>query len=99
MKRVIDNPQTCDMGDGTGHYEFEKPTTLKQFLEGYKATSKSWGVIRIVERKGTVLRKFDYDTYNDKQFYYHLSWQLDMLVKHVNFRYCFMNEDVSIELQ
>jgi hypothetical protein len=41
----------------------------------------------------------DYDTYNDKQFYYHLSWELGKFVKRANFRYCFMNEDVNIELQ
>jgi hypothetical protein len=99
MKRVIDRYQTCDMGDGFGHYEFEKLTTLKEFLEGYKTTSKTWGVITIVEKDGAVLRKFDYDTHNSRQFYYYLSWQLNMFVKSANFRYCFMNEDVNIELQ
>ena len=99
MKRIIDRPQTCDMGSGFGHYEFDQSMTLGDFLKYYSTTSDSWGVITIIYNDGRVLRKFDYDTYNNSQFYYHLSWELEKKVKRIAFSYCFMSEDVNIELE
>ena len=36
IKKIITCRQTCDMGYGFGKFEFEKNTTLKDFLEFYK---------------------------------------------------------------
>lgn len=98
MEKVIIHPQVCDMGSGDGEYKFNKEITLDEFLKEYKTTSNSWGTITIISRDGKILRKFDYDTYNNSQFFYHLSWELQMKIKKVTFMYCWMSEDVIIYL-
>ena len=99
IEKIIIRPQTCDMGSGFGKFEFEENTTLKDFLEFYKHNSKTWGNITIRKKDGKILRVFDYNTYNDNIFYYHLNWELDDKLKEVNFDYCFMNENVEIILK
>ena len=99
MKRIIISPQKFDMGCGFGKFSFDKETTLKQFLEHYKKTCSSWGTITIIKADGDILRKFDYDMYNDSIFYYNLSWELQCKVKKIIFNYCFMNENVDIRLE
>ena len=99
MKKIITHPQACDMGDGRGYIEFEPKTTLREVLNWYKANSRTWGECIIKYRDGEVLRRFDYDIYNNTQFYYHLTWELDFVVKEAKFSYCFMAEDLIITLE
>ena len=99
IKKIITRPQTCDMGSGFGKFEFEENTTLKEFLEFYKNNNKTWGSITIRKKDGKILRLFDYDTYKNNIFYYHLNWELSDKLKEVNFDYCFMNENVEIILK
>lgn len=98
IKKIIIDPQTCDMGSGFGKFEFEENTTLKDFLEFYRSSSKTWGCITIRKKDGNILRCFDYNIYNNV-FYYKLDWELNYKLKEVNFNYCFMNEDVEIILR
>lgn len=99
MKRVITEPQKSDMGDGFGIYEFEKEDSLYDFLEWYKQCNHTWGRITIFDKKGQILRKFDYDLYDENQFYIHLSgWEYDLSLKEIKFNYCFMCENVEIYL-
>lgn len=99
MERIITSPQKSDMGSGFGEYSFDKETTLKDFLEYYKNTCDSWGTITIIKADGDILRKFDYNMYNNNIFYYNLSWELQCKIKHIKFNYCFMNENVDIRLE
>ena len=96
MERIIDHPQTCDMGSGFGHITVSKDTTLKEVLTWIGQTRKTWGTITIYNDKG-ILRCFDYDLYNNNIFYHHLSgWWYTEPVKEVTFNYCFMSEDIYI---
>ena len=98
MERKIETAQTCDMGFGMGRYLFQENTTLDDFLCWYEKNSKTWGVITIFNRKGEVVRKFDYDLYNSHNYYYHLSWERNKVVKKISFIYSWMSEDVQIYL-
>ena len=95
MKKVITVPQACDMGDGRGIIEFNEGTTVGEILEFYKRNSRSWGLCTIIH-KGEILRKFDFDIYNNNIFYTHLTWEKDFKVKEAEYSYCFMNEDLTI---
>lgn len=96
MKKVIERPQISDMGSGFGSYQFSKNYTLREFLDYYKNTNKTWGTITIFH-DNKVVRKFDYNIYDNNQFYHHLTGvEYNMIVKGVNFSYCFMSEDVSV---
>ena len=98
--RKITEPQKSDMGHGIGIYEFDKNSTLKDFLKMYKETSSSWGEITIYSKEGHIVRKFDYDTHRHNNFYHHLNiWDYQAHLKHIKFFYCFMQEDVDIYLQ
>ena len=98
MKKVITRPQASDMGTGYGYFEFQRPTTLSEFLSEFSATSKTWGTITIEFKDGEILRKFDYDTWNNNQCFYHLSWELNKEIDKATFDYCFMSEDIFIKL-
>lgn len=99
MERVIISKQTCDMGDGYGEWVFDKTVTLEEFLTHLKEHSHKWGTITIQYKNGDILRKFDYDTFNNNIFYTDLSgWQEDIEIDKVKFNYCFMNEDIKIIL-
>lgn len=98
MRKVITNPQTCDMGSGFGKIEFEPGATLREVLEFYKNNSRTWGECTIQYKSGEILRRFDYDVYNNNIFYYNLSWELDYKVAEAKFQYCFMGEDLTITL-
>ena len=99
MERVIIKEQTCDMGEGHGEWVFNKKVTLGEFLTHLKEQSHEWGTITIQYKNGDILRKFDYDTFNNSVFYICLSgWQKDIEIDKVKFNYCFMNEDVKIIL-
>ena len=98
MKKIITHPQACDMGDGRGYIELNPNTTLGQILDWYKNNSKTWGECIIKYKDGKILRHFDYDIYNNRQFYYKLTWQLNFIVKEAKFNYCFMCEDLTIIL-
>ena len=66
----------------------ENPIIEYQYTEEY-----------IQYKNGDILRKFDYDTFNNSIFYINLSgWQKDIEIDKVKFSYCFMNEDVKIIL-
>ena len=98
MKRNIIEPQKSDMGSGYGEYLFPDGTTLGDFLKWYKDNSKTWGTITIIYNDGRILRKFDYDLYNNNICYTHLSWEEKILIKKIDFYYCWMSEDVKIHL-
>ena len=69
MIRNIIEPQKSDMGSGAGEYLFSDGTTLGDFLKWYKENSKTWGEITIIYNDGRILRKFDYDLYNNNICY------------------------------
>ena len=97
MQTHIIEKQTCDMGHGKGEYIFSN-MTLRQVLDWFKQNLHDWGTIIIQFKNGDILRKFDYDLYNDSQFYHHLSWEYNLLVEKIEFYYCFMNKDIIIYL-
>lgn len=100
LKEIITHPQTSDMGSGWGYLEGAPGCTLEQILEFYHKNSRSWGTITIYGRNSDIVRKFDYDTYNNSEFYHHLSgWQYESMVKEVKFSYCFMSQDIDIYLE
>lgn len=100
MKRIVTDPQKSDMGLGFGIWEFDKPTSLIEFLDYIKKNHKAWGEIVIKESDGSILRRFDYDTYNNNILYTHLNvWQEKAEIEKVRFNYCFMNEDIDIKLK
>lgn len=96
MKQIIDQPQKSDMGSGWGHFELPEGIALGEVLEWLHKHQKSWGTVTIY-RAGNVVRRFDYDLYNNKVFYHHLSgWEYKFPVKEVKFDYCFMSENIDI---
>lgn len=97
MKRVIDQPQKSDMGSGWGHYEGTDGMNLKEVLDELRKTLKSWGTVTIYRGTDDVVRCFDFDLYNNKIFYHHLSgWQYNYTIRKVDFDYCFMSENINI---
>lgn len=98
MRRVIDRPQTSDMGSGFGHIEIEQDTvTLGEALKWLQQNQKTWGTVTIYCGSNEVVRRFDYDLYNNNIFYHHLdSWKYGYIVKKIEFNYCFMDEDIDI---
>lgn len=97
MKRVIDRPQTSDMGSGFGHIEVPAGTTLDKALNWIDKNAKSWGTITIYRGSNGIIRRFDYDRYNGSSFYHHLSgWQYNFIVREIKFDYCFMSENIDI---
>lgn len=99
MKEIIIDPQKSDYGYGYGILEINETTTLKEVLEYYKNNSKTWGTITIKLSNYDILREFDYDTWTNNYFYYHLSWELNIKVKEVEFEYCFMHKNITIKLK
>lgn len=97
MKENIIYTQQSDMGSGYGEYIFSN-ITLRQALKWFEENLYDWGVITIQFRNGDILRKFDYDLYNNSQFYHHLSWEYNLLIEKIEFNYCFMNRDIIIYL-
>ena len=99
MKKIITNPQKSDMGSGFGHVDGAAGCILEEVLNFYSKNSKTWGTVCIY-RKGDIIRKFDYDTYNNNVFYYNLNGrEYKLIVKEAKFNYCFMNEDLDIYLK
>lgn len=99
MKRVIDQPQKSDMGSGWGHYEIKEGLTLREVLDYLRKNLKSWGTVTIYRGANDVVRRFDFDLYNNKIFYHHLSgWQYNFIIKEIKFDYCFMSENIDIYL-
>lgn len=99
MKRIIDQPQKSDMGSGWGHYEIKEGLTLREVLDYLRENLKSWGTVTIYRGANDVVRHFDFDLYNNKIFYHHLSgWQYNFIVKTIKFDYCFMSENIDIYL-
>ena len=99
MEKIIDVPQKSDMGNGFGHIANATNQRLEEALNWIKNNTKTWGTI-IIYRKGDIVRKFDYNLYNDNQFYHHLSgWEYDFLIDKIDFIYCFMGEDYDIYLK
>ena len=98
IREVIINPQVSDMGSCFGYVEGANGCSLKEILEFYAKNSNAWGIV-CIHRNGDIVRKFDYDTYNNNIFYHHLSgWMYQLAVKEVKFDYCFMNKDIDIYL-
>ena len=90
FKAVIECPQTCDMGDGHGRYDFAPGATLIDFLKWFKENERAWGTITIL-RRNKIIRCFDYDLWNANQFYLNLSgWLYDEEIRRLSFHYCFM---------
>lgn len=99
MRAIIDEVQKSDMGTGCGHYDFSPNTTLKNALDYLKNNLKAWGTITIY-RGNTIVRLFDYELFNNSIFYHHLAgWEYNKKVKAIDFRYCFMNEDIYIYIE
>ena len=98
MKRIIDIPQTSDMGHGFGHIEVEQnAVTLEEALKWLQLNQKTWGTITIYRGSNNIVRCFDYDLYNNNIFYHHLSgWQYNYIVEKIEFDYCFMLESIDI---
>lgn len=96
MKRIIDIPQKSDMGNGFGHYDNINGTTLEQVLNWLEENIKTWGIITIYDKNNKIIRKFDYNLYNRRYFYYNLSWEYWLEVTSVKFDYCFMHENIEI---
>ena len=97
MKRIIDQEQKSDMGSGWGHYENVTGLTLEEVLNYLNKNLKSWGTVTIYRGSDDIVRCFDFDLYNKKIFYHHLSgWQYNYAVREVKFNYCFMSENIDI---
>lgn len=99
MQVHVIEPQICDMGHGKGEYIFSN-LTLKQALKWFEENLNDWGTITIDFKNGDILRKFDYDLYNARQFYHNLNgWEYEFLIDKIEFYYCFMNKDIIISLK
>ena len=99
MKEGVTKPQTCDMGSGFGYVDGVAGHTLKDVLDFYAEHSNDWGTVSIY-RNGSIVRKFDYDTYNKCIFYHHLNgWEYRFKITEVTFTYCFMNKDIEIYVE
>lgn len=96
-------PQASNCGMGWGILEGIQNKSLKEVLEFIKENFKTWGTCSILDiSDNTVIRKFDYDLYNNdnKIFYYHhLNWELGQKVHKVKFSFCYMKRDITIEVE
>ena len=100
MEKIITRPQTCDMGSGYGEITFNENDTLQDFFNFFVKEIKSWGVMTVYAPNKEIMRKFDYNLYNDKQFYQHISgWALSDKIDKITFDYCFMNENYYVYLK
>lgn len=99
IKPITIYPQKSDMGSDYQIYEFTEETSLEAVLIWIKNNLSTWGVITIKTNNGEVVRKFDYDLYNDQQFYHHLNWERLKKVDKMSSHSCFMNCDIDIELK
>lgn len=98
MKEIITDPQISDMGSGFGYVEGAPGRTLEEVLNFYAKNSETWGTVCIYEKED-IVRKFDYDTFNNNIFYHKLNgWEYQLIVKKVKFEYSFMNKDIDIYL-
>lgn len=96
----ITAPQQSEMGMGFGALEGIQDKPLKEVLEFIKENFKTWGLCTITDSFGALRRKFDYDLYNNNIFYYHLAgWESELKVKEVEFSFCFMSRDITIEVE
>lgn len=96
IKEIITDPQISDMGCGFGCVEGATGRILEEVLNFYANNSKTWGTV-CIHGEDDIIRKFDYDTYNNEIFYHNLSgWEYQLIVKEVKFYYCFMNKDINI---
>lgn len=96
MRFVIDKPQQSDMGCGFGHIENCENKTLKEVLNWIEKNACDWGIITIFSA-GEVIRRFDYDIFNNHKFYHDLTgWHYALPVREVKYSYCFMNKDIDI---
>ena len=64
--------QHNDYAYGYGHYEIPKGTNLRAALNHLRHANSAWGTVTIYTNE-IILRKFDYNTYKNDQFYYYLS--------------------------
>jgi len=97
MKEIILKPQKTDMGNGFGYIDGASGCTLGEVLN-YCKNIKDWGTVYIYRNENPI-RIFDYDNYNNSIFYYYLSdCEYKLIVKEVEFEYCFMNKDIYIYL-
>ena len=98
IKEVITDPQKSDMGNGFGYVDGVTGCILEQILEFYAKNNKTWGTVCIY-RHGNIIRKFDYDTYNNNIFNHNLNeCVLQLTVKEVKFDYCYMLKNIDIYL-
>ena len=96
MRFIIDRHQQSDMGTGYGHIEGCEGVSLKDVLAWIEENACDWGVLTIF-CAGKMIRRFDYDVFNNHQFYHHLAgWYYASPVKEVKYEYCFMNKDIEI---
>lgn len=97
----ITMPQASNCGMGWGRLEGIQNKSLKEVLEFIKENFKTWGTCSILDKSDhTVIRKFDYDLYNNNIFYYHLAeWELNQKIHKVKFSFCFMSRDITIEVE
>lgn len=99
MKEVITQPQMSDMGIGEGIIADAAGHTLREVLDFCAKNSTDWGTVCIYDGK-EIIRKFDYNLYNDNIFYHHLEgWQYQKTVEEVTFNYCFMGKNIDIFLE
>lgn len=100
LKKIITKPQVCDMGSGFGEYKWDGDCTLGDVLKQLEKDLQDWGTITIKLYNEDIIRIFDYDLDNHKQFYHHLcGWEYNKKVKKIFFGYCFMNQDITIILE
>lgn len=99
IKEIVTSHQTENYGWATSEFIFTEPTTLHQVLEWIEKTHQEWGIITIYDRNYCILRKFDYDLYNNKIFYYHLNQELNYIVKTMTTNHSWSWCDFEIKLQ
>ena len=100
MERVIDRPQMSEMGNGWGHYELPENIDLMEVLYELRKTLKSWGIVTIYRGTDDIIRCFDFNLYNDKIFYHHLTGtEYIYTVREVKFTYCYMSENIDIYVE
>ena len=100
MKQVIDRSQMSEMGNGWGHYELPENINLMEVLGELRKSLKSWGKVTIYRGTNNRIRCFDFNLYNDKIFYHHLTGtDYNCIVREVKFTYCYMSEDIDIYVE
>ena len=92
-------PQQSDMGMGFGVFEGAEGKPLKEILKFIIENVDAWGVCTIANDE-SIIRKFDYDLFNNDIFYCDLtSWELELKVKEAKFSYCHMSRDMIIKVE